>query len=338
MFDITEKTIAFIGQKAIPKNFPGTSGIESYVENRMLCLVKKRKKIYSYGRKWATQDQKKEYKGIHIITIFTINTKYLDTLSYSFFASIHASLSDATLVWYQGMGPAIFSIIPRIFGKKIYTTIHSLDWNRKKWSFWGRIFLLISEKITILISDKIFVVSLSLKEYYENKFAITPILDKINTSSKRKVPIRIIANKYNLQKNKYVLYLGRFVPEKRIEWLIRAMEHCKKYSLVLAGGSSHSDDYVEYLKSLSRNKLIIYTGYVFGKEKAELISNCKLFVLPSNLEGYPVAVTEAIGYGKKCLVGDFLKSEYPSSDKKINFFDVNNYENFLSEFTRLIKN
>lgn len=335
MHNIPDTRISFIGQKGIPKDFPGTSGIEAYVEHRMLSFVREGKTIRSYGRRWISRKRNKKYKGIELITIPTINTKFLDTLTYSLLASMHASVSDSSVIWYQGIGPSVFAILPKLFGKKIYTTVHSLDWKRKKWNVLGRIFLFLCENIAVRVSDELFVVSTALQHYYSTQYNVSAIVDKHTIVPQRPISPKIIKKKYNLRKHGYILYMGRFVPEKRLEWLIRAVSELTNITIVLAGGSSHSEEYVRYLHALPQKKNILYVGYVFGREKAELLSNCKLFVLPSMLEGFPIVITEALQYGRTCLVGDFLQHEYPSNSLVI-YYKSGSYKDFSFQLLRLI--
>jgi len=331
----TQETITFIGQKGIPKEFPGTSGIETYVEQKAIELTQNKNAVICYVRSWATT--RTEYKGIKNIILPSVNTKHLDTITYSLLSSIHASLSKASIVWYHGIGPAFFLFIPKLFGKKVYTTIHSLDWKRKKWNVPSQIFLRLCEKIAITLSDNIFVVSSHLKAYYKNTYGVDPILHRYTITKSTPVKANTIQQKYGLKSNTYILFMGRFVPEKRVEWLINAYQKIapKNIKLVLAGGSSHTDQYVKILKNMANNQ-IIFPGYVFGREKEELLSNCKLFVLPSLIEGYPIALVEALRYGKKCLVGDFLKSEFPQSNKEIAYFKYNDFDKFTKSLHRLI--
>src|SRR4030042_2482466 len=162
----TGNIIAFIGQKGIPKEFPGTSGIEAYVEYKALKFARQGKTVRCYVRNWTTAGTVASYRGIRLIAVPSFNHKFFDALSYSLLASVHASLSGASLCWYQGIGPAFFSFIPKLSGKTVYTTVHSLDWKRKKWGRVGGWFLYICERITVAVSDKIFVVSGNLHKYY----------------------------------------------------------------------------------------------------------------------------------------------------------------------------
>lgn len=338
MVQIDDRIIAFIGQKGIPKDFPGTSGIEAYVENRMIFLVKKGKIIRSYGRRWVPSKTGRTYKGIELISTPTINTKFLDTLTYSLVATLHASVSDASLIWYQGIGPSFFSFIPKIMGKKVFTTVHSLDWKRKKWNIFGKFFLFLSEHIAVRFSDRLFVVSGQLDTYYRRRYSIVPIVDKHTIIHRNPVKPVMISKKYNLYRENYILYMGRFVPEKRLEWLIHAVKNIQSYKLVLAGGSSHTDSYVKFLKSLDDAKKVRFIDYVFGREKQELLSNCRLFVLPSSLEGYPIVITEALGYQRPCLIGDFLKKEYEADSLPLYFFRSNSYKSFYVILRHILNN
>jgi glycosyltransferase involved in cell wall biosynthesis len=336
MNTIANETIAIVGPKGIPKDFPGTSGVEAYVENQISLLIKQGNVIHCYTRRWSSRGHFTTYKGATIIALPTINTTFFDTISYSFLASIHASFSKATIVWYHGIGPAFFSFIPKLFHKRVYTTVHSLDWDRKKWNVLGQLFLRLCERVTLSLSDKIFVVSTRLETYYQERYRKNTVVDKYTIVKRPKIPADIIRRKYHLVKNGYILYLGRFVPEKRIEWLIRAGMKNPNINIVLAGGSSHSVAYVRHLKTLAHDKNVLFTGYVFGKEKAELLSNCRLVVLPSMLEGYPISIAEALAYGKRCLIGDFLTSEYPSNNKLIYYFKRDSYENFVKKLNGLL--
>lgn len=332
----SKETIAIIGPKGIPKDFPGTSGVEAYVENQ-IPRFRQMGTIYVYVRYWASLKGKNEYRGIWLIRVPSINTAFFDTVSYSFLASVHASFSKATIVWYHGIGPAFFSFIPKLFHKRVYTTIHSLDWNRKKWGVFAKIFLRLCERIAISLSDKVLVVSTQLASYYRDHYHKNTIVVKYAIVKRPIIPADIIRRKYHLVKNGYILYLGRFVPEKRIEWLIRAGGENPGIPIVLAGGSSHTDRYTRMLQSMAKKQHVIFTGYVFGKEKAELLSNCKIFVLPSQLEGYPISLAEAIEYGKRCLVGDFLASEYPANNKLLTYFQRNNYKDFVKKLLALLR-
>ncbi len=325
--------IAIIGARSIPKNFWGTSGVESYIEQQLPVLTQDNE-VDCYIRSWATNHAEKRLFGANLIRILSPNSTYLDTISYSFFASIHASFSGSTIVWYHGMGPAVFSFIPKVFNKRVFTTIHTLDWKRKKWNIFAQLFLKLCEQIAFLNSDTIIVVSKSLKLHYEQQGKTGVLLQKYKLIQRSKILTKHSLDTYHLKNNSYILYVGRFVPEKRLEWLVKAS--CDMtMPIVMVGGSSHTEAYEAKIRRLAIGRNILFTGYLFGKQKDELISHCKVFVLPSQTEGYPVSVVEALELQAPCLVGDFLRSEF-GRKPLLTYFKSDDYDNFLTKLRRAV--
>jgi len=307
-------------------------------------MAKQGVSVSVYVRSWYTKKDNKEYEEVKLIHIPTIKSKHLDASLHSLFCSIHAVFIKADIVHYHGVGPAFFSFIPRLFGKKIVVTVHRLDWATEKWGRLARIFLKLGELISIKLPHGTIVISRELKNYFEikyknsNLFFITHGMGMAEKSDPK-----IITQKYGLHKHKFLLYLGRLSPEKRVEWIIEAFigfknnpDKNREIKLVIAGGSSSTDKYVQHLKKISAdNPEIIFTGYVTGREKQELLSNAKIFVMASYLEGFPIALMEAKNYGNCCLVSDipphresvtddadgmlFESSDFEDLQKKLNY-------------------
>jgi len=296
--------IAFLGLRSFPHTFSGVSGVEKRGEEIIRYLAKK-DEIYVFVRKWLYNDRVK-LKHIKIIPILSPQFKYFDTFIYSFISSIRASFLPVDLIFIEGTASGLFCFIPKLFGKKIILTVHSKEWERKKWNILGKVVLRIAEKTAVSIADRIIVVSERLNEHISSSFNRKSILIPYYFSYKKPISSDLISTKYKLEKNSYILFLGRFTPEKRIEWLIQ--EYLKlhtKVKLVLAGGRTHDRGYYELITRMVQNhEEIIMTDYVFGKEKEELLSNCLFFVLPSETEGYSLALSEALSYKKRVLVGD----------------------------------
>lgn len=335
------KRFALIGQRGIPADFPGTSGLEFYVQNLAVKLAKENK-VVCYVRQWNKINKSKKFKNVLLQPIPSINTKHLDTITYSFISTLHACFSDSKIIWYQAIGSAFWSFLPALFNKKVYTTIHGLDWKREKWNRLAKAFLKVCERMAVLQSEKLFVVSLELKKYFKNNYGVSVEYLPPNIKAGKKLLPNIILKKYHLKDNGFILFLGRFVPEKRIDWIVKAFNKFKtsRLKLVLAGGPSHSEKYTNYLHNITKtNKNIIFTGYVFGEEKDELLSNCTIFVLPSSTEGSSLSLMEAIKMHKRCLVSDLeVNTELSKIYKSITTFDKNNYQHFYKEMKRLLSN
>ena len=129
--------------------------------------------------------------------------------------------------------------------------------------------------------------------------------------------------------------MGRLVPEKGIRYLIEAFKNVQTdKKLVIAGGSSDTDEFTDELKELAKgDERILFTGFVQGGELEELYSNAYIYTLPSDLEGMPLSLLEAMSYGNCCLVSDIDECTEVVEDKAVIFkkSDVNDLKKMLQE-------
>ena len=256
----------------------------------------------------ADKDKKKlkEYKGVKILTIPTINKKGIDAFLYSFFASVRALFGLYDVLHYHAEGSCAMLWIPHLFKKKIVVTIHGLDWQRSKWGGFATKYIKFGEKCAVKYADEIIVLSENVKKYFKETYNRETIFVPNGIDKPVIRQANIIKNKYNLNKNDYILFLARIVPEKGLDDLIDAymqIETDKK--LVIAGGASHTNEYLEHIKEkVKDNKNIIMTGFVQGEELDELYGNAYLYCLPSHIEGMPISLLEAFSYGCNVLISD----------------------------------
>lgn len=330
------KKVAYIGAKGVPANFPGMGGIDNGVEKTAKELVKMGYQVTVFVRSWATPKDLIKYCGVNLIHLPSLQGKNTDTFTHSFLSSLYVCFHPFDIVCYRAVGSAFFSWLPRLFGRTVITTIHSRDWDRDKWGSFGKWFLLICEKISISSSNIIVVVSKTLKKRYShlNKPVIV-IPNGIDKYIKSKT--NLITSKYSLDANSYLLYMGRFVPEKRIEWLIKAYKLLKpKLKLVLVGGINDRDKYYLMLKKLvSNDKQIIFLNYVFGCRKAELLSQCRLIILPSKLEGCSNIILDAIQYKQAILAADIPENKELINDEYF-LFKARRFDDFCAKLKLLI--
>lgn len=336
--------IAFIGQKGIPVTF---GGVEYHVEGLSKRLVKRGHEVSVYVRNWYTKRNLSHYEEIKLIHTPTIRTKHLDAVTHTFISSMDSIFRNYDVVHFHALGPSFFCPIPKLARKKVIVTVHGLDWQAKKWKGFAKTFLRFCEYLAVHFPDETIVVSKTLKDYFKRKFGkeCTYIPNGINISKLRSA--KLIREKYGLEGKDYLFFMGRLVPSKRVEWLIKAfkvMLNTKNLmpnvKLVVSGGSSATDNYVRKLKKIAQgNKRIIFTNYITGHEKEELFSNALLFVLPSSIEGLPIALLEAMSYGVPCLASDILAHQEIITDGVEGFlFQSNNFYNLVAKLDQLLKN
>ena len=323
--------IAMIGHKRVPSR---EGGVEIVVEQLSIRLIKLGHSVDIYNRKGKNIQDKnadkcnynlKEYNGAKIITIPTINIKGLDAFIYSFFASIVALFKKYDVLHYHAEGCCAMLWIPHLFKRKIVVTIHGLDWQRAKWGRFATKFIKFGERLAAKYADEIIVLSKGVQKYFKDTYGrdTTFIPNGVNKPEIRSADI--ITKKYDLKKDNFILFLARIVPEKGLHYLIDAFKKIKTdKKLVIVGGSSHTNDYLESIKiKASEDSRIIMTGFVQGQELDELFSNCYLYCLPSDVEGMPISLLEAMSYGCNCLVSDIEENTQVCENYAITFQKAN---------------
>lgn len=262
-----------------------------------------------------------EIEGIVQKSVFTIDKKGLAAVSSSFFAGLMSAFGKYDVVHIHAEGPAFFSWLPKLFGKRVIVTIHGLDWQREKWkSGFGSKFIHQGEKNAVKYADEIIVLSKSVQDYFKNEYNRDTIFIPNGVNKPKIVEAKEI-KKWGLEKDNYILYLGRIVPEKGEHYLIKAFKQIKTdKKLVIAGGISDTADYGRKLKEIaSGDDRIVFTGFVQGRILDELYSNAYIYCLPSDLEGMPLSLLEAMSYGNCCLVSDIPECAEVVEDKAITF-------------------
>jgi glycosyltransferase involved in cell wall biosynthesis len=291
--------VAFIGGRGVVSKY---SGIESYYEqagSELACLGDQ---VTVYCRNYFTPDIP-EHRGMRVLRLPTLRTKHLETVVHTLLSTVHAMFSDCDIVHYHCLGPALFSFLPRLAGKKTVVTVQGLDWQRRKWGRIASRVLRWGEAAAVNFPNSTMVVSQTLQKYFEQRYRRVTIYVPNGASPMPKVSAAHL-EKWDLLPDNYVLFLGRFSPEKNCNLLIEAFERVNtSMKLVLAGGSSHSDAYVEQLRRHESDR-IRFLPWTSGDDLACLLSNAALFVLPSDLEGLSLALLDAMAAGVCVLTSD----------------------------------
>ncbi len=300
--------IAMIGQKGIPAVY---GGIERHVEEISGRLVAKGHSVTVYCRPYYMKengylDKNMDVANVDLKILKTIKTKHLDAIVHSLVSAFDAIFGNYDIVHYHALGPSTVSFINRLFGSKTIVTVHGLDWRGKKWSFLASSLLKIAEKTAYYFPNETVTVSKYLKNYYDEKYNSDVVYIPNGVNIPKPLKPNIIKEKYNLDNDSYLVFISRLVPEKGCHNLIEVYKKIKTdKKLLIVGGGSHSGDYVDKLHDLaSDDARILFTGSVSGDELAELFSNAYLFVLPTELEGLPIVILEALSFSKCVLVSN----------------------------------
>ncbi len=351
--------IAMMGHKRIPSREGGIEIVVAELSSRLAEMGNSVTAYNRYGHHVSGTDfdepsgKIKEYNSVKLKTVFTFQNAKLNAVVYSFLAALRISFSRYDVVHIHAEGPASMSFLPKLFGKRVIVTIHGLDWQRSKWGGFATKFLLFGEKSAAKYADEIIVLSRNVQSYFLEKYNRKTNYIPNGVTKPQIRQADEIVKKFGLEKDGYILFLGRIVPEKGVHYLIEVYKKINtSKKLVIAGGSSHTDEYMAQVKSLAADdENIIFTDFVQGRVLEELYSNAYIYCLPSDIEGMPLSLLEAMSYGCCCLTSDipectevceenavyFQKGSVEDLQSKLQSLlndenSVNNYKNTASDF------
>ena len=317
--------IAMLGHKRVPSREGGVEVVVEELSVRMAAMghnvtLYNRSGHHVSGREFDGE-KLREYKRITLKTVPAINVKGIAAMTASLFASVRAAFGRYDVVHFHTEGPCATLFLPKMFGKKCVVTVHGLDHQRSKWGKFARTYILLGEKCAAKYADKIIVLSRGVQEYFKKTYDRDTLLIPNGVTLPEKKDAALITEKLGLGKDEYILYLGRITPEKGIHYLIEAYKRLNTgKKLVIAGGASDSDGYFTQLRAMAKeNENILFTGFVQGQMLAELYSNAYIYVLPSDLEGMPLSLMEAMSYGNCCVVSDIAENADVVLDHGVTF-------------------
>lgn len=221
---------------------------------------------------------------------------------------------------FHAEGPCAILWLPKLFGKRCVATTHGLGHQRAKWGRFARTYIMLGEKCAVKFADEIIVLSRGVQDYftraYDRETRFIP--NGVNRPDIREADV---IKRYGLEKDSYILFLGRIVPENGLRYLIEAFRQVKTdKKLVITGGFSDTDAFMRELKAMAlEDERILFTGFVQGQLLDELYSNAYIYTLPSDLEGMPLSLLEAMSYGNCCLVSDIAECAEVVEDKAVLF-------------------
>ena len=305
---MSKMRIAMLGTKGIPAKW---GGIEKYIEEVGKLLAQRGHLVSVFGSKWYCADyHQKTYLGMHIHAVPSIHYKATDALTNGFLATLAALRGNYDIINFHGYASYYFIPLVRRSGRIAVVTAHGAEsgWDNPKYGLLARKIIKQAFTLGITRADSVTTVAQHLKKTIKKNFHIDARVLPSGLDDVYLEPASLIKKKYNLNGLDYLLFLGRIDPIKRVDWLFDLAGVLREgIKLVIAGSpqDSATDFYFQQLFRKSRgNASIIFTGAVSGVEKAELLSNCLLFLAPSSYEGLPITVLEAVAYGRCCVVSD----------------------------------
>jgi glycosyltransferase involved in cell wall biosynthesis len=289
--------IAMMGTRGIPSSY---GGFETFVEELGARLVQRGHQVTVYCRSHHIRTTERHYRGMDLVRLPTVGTKYTDTLVHTFLSTLHASLRNYDVVLICIVGNSPVSWIPRLTGKKVVLNVDGLDWQRLKWPGWAKQYIRFAEYLATVFPNTIVTDSRVIERYYQDAYGRPSACIAYGSDVKREPPGAHL-RRFGLEPFKYVLFVGRLVPENRPEHLVQAFNGLDTdMKLVIVGDASYAEKYIGQLKA-GAGPNVVFTGYLFGEGYRELSSSSYAFVETSEVGGTHPALIEAMAFGT-CVV------------------------------------
>jgi glycosyltransferase involved in cell wall biosynthesis len=294
--------IAIVGTRGVPARY---SGFETCAEELGSRLVERGHDVTVYCRNQYLDYKGATYKGMRLVRIPTIKNKYLDSMVHTFISCLHAVPQRYDIIFMMIVGNAPTAIVPRLFGQKIVLNVDGLDWKREKWPAAAKKFIQWTEWVATWLPNEIVTDSRVVEQYYTNRYGAKSVYIPYGSEIAPLPPGETLA-RFGLEPRKYILFVGRLVPENCAHHVVAAFDKLRlpkgseDMKCVIVGDAPYAEEYIAQLKA-NAGPNIIFTGYCFGEGYRELGSNAYAFVESSGVGGTHPALLEAMGMGN-CVV------------------------------------
>jgi glycosyltransferase involved in cell wall biosynthesis len=291
--------IAILGTRGVPANY---GGFETFAEHLSTRLVARGHDVTVYCRAHYVSPRQIEFQGVRLKVLPTIRHKYFDTVVHTFLSALHAAVPsryDAALICNAANAP--FASILRLAGIPVALNVDGLEHKRKKWNWIARRYYLMAERLATILPTETVTDAKVIQEYYLARHrAISTMIAYGAEVERRPDPL---VRRWRVEPNRYVLYVSRLEPENNAHLVIEAFKRVRTaHKLVIVGDAPYARDYINDLKARARrDKRIVFTGFVFGRDYRALQQNAYCYVHATEVGGTHPALLEAMGFGNCVL-------------------------------------
>ncbi len=295
--------IAMLGLKGIPATY---GGIERHVEELSAQLALRGHDVTVYCRRHYTPTPG-PHRGVRLRVLPSLNTKRLDTVSHTALSALDALSCPYDIVHFHSIGASTLACIPRAAffrSWKVICTVHALDWQRRKWGPMARWCLRRAEWASGVFPHRVIAVSREMAERFRARGVAAEHIPN-GVSSPEPGEMSDLAP-LGVREPGFILWMGRLVPEKRVEDLIHAFRRLPvARQLVIGGELDGNDPYTRrLLADAAGDARILFTGGLYGPRKAAALRHAGIVALPSEVEGFPIVLLEAMRYGRPVVASD----------------------------------
>jgi glycosyltransferase involved in cell wall biosynthesis len=305
-----------LGTRGIPGRY---SGFETAVEAISIRLAQRGHEVTVYCRPHMMDYEGDHYEGVRLKRLPTVRNKFLDTFVHTFISTVHMGLFDrADVALYFIAGNSPFALLSRVFGIPSLINVDGLDSHRKKWNRLAKKYIRFAEWFAPKAATRTISDSRVIQDYYLERFGQdsdfipygSDVVEDAGTAT---------LERFGLEPGKYILFVGRLVPENCAHVLIEAFSELETdMKLVIVGDAPYAEEYIDRLKSTDDER-VIFTGYQFGGAFRELSFHCFIFAIPTEVGGTHPVILDAMAAGACVVVNDHPPNLESIGDAGVSF-------------------
>ena len=323
--------IAILGTRGIPANY---GGFETFAEHLSTRLAARGHDVTVYCRAHYTSPRELEFQGVRLKVLPTIRHKYFDTIVHSFLSALHSvpRRYDAALICNAANAP--FASILRLTGTPVALNVDGLEHKRKKWNSIARRYYLLAERLATILPNETVTDARVIQEYYLARYRVASTMIAYGAEVERRPDPSV--RRWRVEPNRYVLYVSRLEPENNAHLVIEAFKRVRTaHKLLIVGDAPYAHDYIADLKARARrDRRIIFTGFVFGRDYRALQQNAYCYVHATEVGGTHPALLEAMGFGNCVLTLAAPENMEAIGDAGIAYADENDLAEKLQRVLR----
>jgi glycosyltransferase involved in cell wall biosynthesis len=293
-----------VGHKGVPATF---GGVERSVEEVGARLAERGHRVVVHCRRYYTPADLSSYRGMILQREPGLRGKRTDTLSHTMVSIISALRDRPDVIALHNYPNGILAALGRLRRVPVVLHLHGFEWGLDKWNSLDKGLLRALLRPSTAAPSALTSVSRTQAEF----------VSASTGRMVRHIPNGVAAPLWlehgkngdlglpgeGLPSSGYILCVSRLVPQKGVEHLIRAYRQSRlPLPLAIVGDHNHAPGYASSLRGLAEGDARIrFLGYRFGDELWKLYGGCRLFVLPSETEGMPLVLLEAMAAGRPIL-------------------------------------
>lgn len=326
--------IGIVGTRGIPARY---GGFETNVEVTATALVERGHNVTVYCR-GHRGGRPLEYRGVKLVYLPVWDRKHIATLEHTALSIFHSIFTSFDIIHIYNVGNAPLLPTLKLFGRRAVISVDGIEWRRPKYGGFACRYMHSAEHFAVRYADAVIVDSKSVGKYYKSQYGIDPVYIPYGADWRTNHSETGVLRELGLKPMRYILFVGRLMPEKGMHYLIDAFSRldASDFKLVIVGDNPYDRRYVESLRAKQSDR-VLFPGVIYDERINDLFENAYLYVSPSEVEGTSPALLSAMGAGVCVLVNGIAEQLETIGNAGLSY-RLNDIDDLTAKMRKLIDN